>query len=214
MTTFISSRIVITFSSLALAGSVVASADQGPKSPDLLTPAQVIELAANGSAPADHLKVQKHFLAVAAQDDAQAAKHAAMAQAERKNPNPGSHFPGSSALRAKHCDQLAESNRVAAEAARTAAAEHEQVATAMTQTDHVAVQRYFEAIAARYDAEATTHVSMAQGERKNANRGSHFPGNASLRAVKHCDKLSASLQDASQQARTRASEHARMANSN
>jgi hypothetical protein len=214
MTTFISSRIVIAFSSLALAGSVAASADQGPRSPELLTPAQVIELAANGSDAGDHLKVQKHFLAVAAQNDAQAAKHAAMAQAERKNPNRGSHFPGSSALRAKHSDRLAESNRLAADAARTAAAEHERVATAMTQADHVAVQRYFETIAARYDADATTHVFMAQGERKNANRGSHFPGNASLRAVKHCDKLSASLRDASQQARARASAHARMVNSN
>ena len=214
MTTFISSRIVIAFSSLALAGSVAASADQGPRSPELLTPWQVIELAANGTAQADHLTLQKHFLAIAAQNDAEAARHAAMAQAERKNPNRGSHFPGSASLRARHCDRLSESNRVAAEAARTAAAEHEQTATAIAQADHVTLQRYLEATAAKYDAEATSHAEMAQAERRNANRGSHFPGNASLRAVKHCDGLSSSLRDAAKQAREGASEHARMANSN
>jgi hypothetical protein len=214
MTIFISSRIVIAFSALAFAGSVAASADQGRRSPELLTPDQVIELSANGAAPADHLMLQKHFLSIAAQNDAEAIRHAAMAEFERKNPNRGSHFPGSASLRAKHCDRLSDSNRVAAEAARTAAAEHERVATAIAQADHVTVQRYFETIAARYDAEAANHVAMNQSERNNANRGSHFPGNSALRAAEHCDRLSTSLLEASQQARDRASEHARMANSN
>ena len=207
MTTFISSRIVIAFSSLALVGSVTASADQGRTSPDLLTPDRVIELAANGAAPTDHQLLQKHFLSIAAQTGAEAARHAAMADFERKNHDGGSHFPGSASLRARHCDRLSDSNRVAADAARTAAAEHELVATAIEQADHVTVQRYFETIAARYDAEATSHVAMARSERKNANRGSHFPGNASLRAAEHCDRLSASLREASQQARDRASGH-------
>ena len=214
MTTSMSSCIVIALSSIALAGSVAAYADQGRTSPDLLTPAQVPTLVANATTQADHITLQKHFLAVAAQSDAEAARHEAMAQAERKNPNPGSHFPGSASSRAKHCDRLSESNRAAAQEARTAASEHEQVANAVAQADHVTLQRYFVATAERFDAEAASHADMALAERKNTNRGSHFPGNASLRALQHCDRLSASLRDAAKQARERASEHARMITAN
>jgi len=214
MTTSMSSRIVIALSSIALAGSVAASADQGRRSPDLLTTGQVTSLVANATTQTDHVTLQKHFLAVAAQNDAEAARHEAMAQAERKNPNPGSHFPGSASLRAKHCDRLSESNREAAQEARAAATEHEQVATAIAQADHVTLRQYFVAIAERYDAEAASHADMALAERKNANRGSHFPGNASLRARQHCDRLSASLRDAAKQARERASEHERMITAN
>ena len=214
MTTSMSSRIVIALSSIALLGSVAASADQGRKSPDLLTPGQIPTLVANATTHADHITLQKHFLAVAAQSDAEAARHEAMAQAERKNPNPGSHFPGSASLRAKHCDRLSESNREAAQEARTAASEHEQVANAVAQADHVTLQRYFSATAERFDAEAASHADMALAERKNANRGSHFPGNASLRALQHCERLSASVRDAAKQARERTSAHARMITAN
>lgn len=214
MTTHISSRIAVAFTAFALAGAVAASADQGLRTRASMTPAQVATLAANGATEADHVTLQQHFLSVAAQADAEAARHEAMAAFERENPNRGSHFPGSAALRAKHCDRLAASNRSAAATARAAAVEHEQVAIAIAQSDHLSVQRYFETIAAQYDAEAASHVTMAQGERKNANRGSHFPGNAALRAVKHCDGLSSSLREAATQARARAAEHARLANSN
>jgi rubrerythrin len=211
MTTFISSRLAIAFSSLVLVGSAAAEADEGRTSADLLTTQQ---LAAGAITQTDHVTLQQHFLTIAAQNDAQAAKHAAMAQAERDNPNPGSHFPGSAALRAKHCDRLAESSRELAQGARAAASEHELMATAIAQGDHATQQRYFVTLAGTYDAEAARHADMAQGERKNANRGSHFPGNASLKAVKHCDQLSTSLQAAAKEARERAAEHARMANSN
>ena len=214
MTTSMSSRIVIALGSIALAGSVAAYADQGRTSPDLLTPAQVPTLVANATMQADHIALQTHFLAVAAQSDAEAARHEAMAQAERKNPNPGSHFPGSASLRATHCDRLSESNRKTAQEARAAALEHEQAATAVAQVDHVTLQRYFVATAERFDAEAASHADMALAERKAANRGSHFPGNASLRAQQHCERLSASLRDGANQARERASEHARLASAN
>jgi len=214
MTTFISSRIVLAFSSLALVGSVAAAADQGRTSADLLTTEQVTTLAASATTQADHVTLQKHFLASAAQNDAEAAKHAAMAQAERANPNPGSHFPGSASLRAKHCERLAEWNQEAAQEARAAASEHERAATAVVQADHLTLQRYFVSIATKYAAEAAMHADMAQAERKDANRGSHFPGNAALRAQQHCERLSASLRDAATQARERASEHARMSTTN
>jgi hypothetical protein len=208
MTTFLSSRIVLAFGALTLVGSVAAAADQK------LTTQQVTTLAATATTQADHATLQQHFLAIAAQNEAAAAKHAAMAQAERDNPNPGSHFPGSAALRAKHCDRLAEWNREAAKEARTAASKHAQAATAVAQANHLTLQRYFAAIAAQYDAEAAMHADMAQAERKNANRGSHFPGNAALRAQQHCERLSASLRDAATQAREQATAHAQMATAN
>ncbi len=214
MTTFTSSRIVIAVSSIVLAGSMAASADQVRQSTETQTSGPVAALVANATTKADHEALQTRFLTVAVQHDAEAARHAAMAQAERNNPNPGSHFPGSAALRAKHCDRLSAANREAAEAARAAASEHDQAATAVAQGDHVTLQRYFEAAAATLEAEAEGHDEMGKVERKNANRGSHFPGNASLRAVKHCDGLSASLREAAKQARERASEQARLNSAN
>lgn len=213
MTTFISSRLMIAVSSLALFGSAAASADQSRTFADLLTTTQATVLA-GATTQADHLTLRQHLLDVAAQNDAEAATHDAMAQAERNNPNPGSHFPGSAALRAKHCDRLAESSRAVAQDSRAAASEHALMATAIAQDDHATQQRYFVSLAGTYDAEAARHADMAQAERKNANRGSHFPGTASLRAQQHCERLSASLRDAAHQARERASAHAQLASGN
>ena len=131
MTTSMSSRIVIALSSIALAGSVATSADQGRTSPDLLTPAQVPTLVANATTQADHITLQTHFLAVAAQSDSVAAKHEAMAQTERKNANRGSHFPGNASLRAQqHCERLSASLRDGANQARERASEHARLASA------------------------------------------------------------------------------------
>jgi hypothetical protein len=79
----------------------------------------------------------------------------------------------------------------------------------MAAGDHVQLQKHFLGVAAKYDAEAAKHADLAESYRKNANAGSHFPGNASLRA-KHCDRLSASLREAANEARETASEHERM----
>ena len=129
MTTF-SSRIVVAFSAFVLAASVAAFAAQAPKSTDLLTSKQVKELVANAKTPADHVKLQKHFLALAAEYDAEAANHADLAQSYRKNPTPRGSRPGSALLTADHCDRLAGLIRDAAKEARELAAEHERMATA------------------------------------------------------------------------------------
>ncbi|MEQ1761201.1 MAG: hypothetical protein ABL986_23070 [Vicinamibacterales bacterium] len=128
MTTY-SSRIVVGFSAIALAVSVAAFAAQEPKSTDLLTSKQVQELIANADTPADHAKLQKHFLAVAAKYDAEAAEHAALSQAYKK-PHVGRLMPGSRPKQAAHCDQLTQTLRDAAKGARELASEHGQVATA------------------------------------------------------------------------------------
>ena len=125
MTTFrnyaIAALVVIGF-----AASVPLLAQQ---SSDLLTKKEVHELAMTAKTPAEHAKLQKHFLALAAKYDAEAVDHAELAQAERKNPNPGSHFPGSAKLRAEHCDRLSASLKEAAKDAREVASEHGKMTT-------------------------------------------------------------------------------------
>jgi type I site-specific restriction endonuclease len=129
MTTSISSRVVIAFSAIALAMSVATAAAQTGKSTDLLTSKQVKDLVAAAQTPADHVKLQKHFLAVAAKYDAEAAEHADLAQSYRKPPV-GRLMPGSYPKKAEHCDRLTQTLRDAAKEARELAAEHGQMATA------------------------------------------------------------------------------------
>jgi hypothetical protein len=102
-----------------------ASAAAKAKSSDLLTSNQVKALIAKANTAADHVKLQKHFPALAAKYDADATEHAADAAAYRKNPtfadskNPAG--PGTAA----HCDRFAELDR---QAARDLASAHEHMA--------------------------------------------------------------------------------------
>ena len=121
-------RIAAVFSAFALAASVAAFAAQEPKSTDLLTSKQVQELIATADTPADHTRLQKHFLAVAAKYEAEAAEHAGLAQSYRK-PHTGRLMPGSRTKQAEHCDRLTQTLRDAAKGARELASEHGQVAT-------------------------------------------------------------------------------------
>ena len=127
--TRISSRIVVAFSGIALAASTAAFAAQAPKSTDLLTSKQVKELVATAQTPADHVKLQKHFLTLAAKYEAEATEHADLAQSYRK-PHVGRLMPGSYPKKAEHCDRLTQTLRDAAKEARELASEHEQMATA------------------------------------------------------------------------------------
>lgn len=117
-------------SSALFAPTTAVSAAQTSKSSDLLTSKQVKELIATAKTPADHMKLQKHFLALAAKYDADASEHAAEAQAYRTNPsfreskNPVG--PGTAA----HCDRFAELDRAAAKEARDLASAHEHMAAA------------------------------------------------------------------------------------
>ena len=107
-----------------------ASAPAKAKSSDLLTPKQVEGLIAAAKTPADHGRLQKHFLALAAKYDADAKEHAAEAEAYRKNPSfrdtKSPVGPGTAA----HCDRFAELDREAAKEARDLAAAHEHMALA------------------------------------------------------------------------------------
>lgn len=124
-----SSRIVVAVSAIALAASVAAFAAQESTSKDLLPLKQVQELVTNAKTPAEHTKLQKHFLALAAKYEADAAEHAGLAKTYLKPPV-GRLPPGSAELRAKHCDQMTLSLTHAAKEARELAAEHGKMTTA------------------------------------------------------------------------------------
>ena len=118
---------------LAIAGlalSVAVSAAPTSKSSDMLTSKQVKALIATAKTPAEHVKLQNHFLALAAKYDVDATEHTAEAVAYRKNPtfreskNPVG--PGTAA----HCDRFAELDRESAKEARELASAHEHMAAA------------------------------------------------------------------------------------
>jgi hypothetical protein len=115
---------------MGLALSVAVSAAPTSKSSDLLTSKQVKALIASAHTPADHVKLQNHFLALAAKHDADAAEHASEGEAYRKNPSfrdtKSPVGPGTAA----HCDRFAELDREAAKEARELAAAHEHMAAA------------------------------------------------------------------------------------
>jgi hypothetical protein len=111
---------------LGIALSAILAA--APASSDQLTSRQARELIATAKTPADHVKLQKHFLAVAGKYDADAAEHAADAQAYRKNPTFADSKHPAGPDTAAHCDRFAELDRQAAKEARDLASAHEHMA--------------------------------------------------------------------------------------
>ena len=74
------------------------------------------------------MKLARHYTALAARYDAEAADHMAEATAYRSGPNAAeSKRPGSPGT-AAHCDRFADAARKAAAAARDLARDHEQMA--------------------------------------------------------------------------------------
>ena len=95
---------------------------------DVLNNKEVRELIANAKTPADHRKLAKHFAALAARYEAEAADHAADAKAYRASPSASETKRPGGPDTALHCDRLAEAARNAATAARDLARDHEQMA--------------------------------------------------------------------------------------
>ena len=125
-----------TFRSYAIVAlAVMGLAAAGPlwaqsQSSDLLTGKQAQELAMTAKTPAEHATLQKHFLALAAKYDAEAADHTGLAEAFRKNVNVGRLYPGTTDFRAKHCERISGSLKEAAKDAREIAAEHGKIGAA------------------------------------------------------------------------------------
>lgn len=116
---------VVAVTLVGLAASLPLAAQ---KASDKMTSKQVRELIANAKTPADHVKLQKHFLAVAAEHEAKAVEHVAEAQAYRKNPTFMESKNPSGPRTVAHCERFAELDREAAKEAREIAAAHEHMA--------------------------------------------------------------------------------------
>jgi hypothetical protein len=95
---------------------------------DILTGKEVRDLIANAKTPTEHHKLAKHFEAVAARYDTEAADHAAEAALYRAVPSASeSKRPGAPDT-AVHCERLVSAARSAAAAARDLARDHEKMA--------------------------------------------------------------------------------------
>ena len=84
------------------------------------------------------------------------------------------------------------------------------IATAETRADHERIAQYFDAEAAKYEAESREHGDLAQLYQRNTGpTPTKYPG--SVQSFQHCDSLSKSLQQAAEDARQLAAEHRGMA---
>jgi len=80
------------------------------------------------------------------------------------------------------------------------------IATAETKADHERVAQYFDAEAAKYEADAKKHKELAQAYRKSGTASAtKYPG--SMQTSNHCDSLSKSLAEAAEDARQLAADH-------
>jgi len=84
------------------------------------------------------------------------------------------------------------------------------ISNAETKADHERIAQYFDAEAARYEAESKEHGELAQlYQRSTSSMPTKYPGGA--QSFQHCDSLSKSLQTAAQDAHQLAAEHREMA---
>ena len=106
----------------------VQSSDARPA--DMLSKQELLALVSSAKTAEDHLRLAKHFSAEAAQYEADAEEHVAMAKVYRTRPTASeSKRPGAPDTSA-HCDRLAEFARKSAQAAREIASEHRAMAEA------------------------------------------------------------------------------------
>lgn len=115
----------------ALSTPASQAAAAAAKSSDILTAKDLKALIASAKTPADHVKLQKHYLALAAKYDAEATDHAAEAAAYRKNPTFMESKNPVGPNTAAHCDRFAERAREDAKEARELASAHEHMAEAV-----------------------------------------------------------------------------------
>lgn len=107
-----------------------AAAPTSDTSGDLLEAAEVKALVGSASSPADHQRLSRHYIALAARFDDDAARHEALAKSLRANPNPSETKRPGAPDTAAHCERLASLAKHAAEEARQLAAAHGHMATA------------------------------------------------------------------------------------
>lgn len=94
-----------------------------------LKPKEVKALVANAKSPADHLRLARHFTAMAEKHEAEAKEHDELAAEYSRNPQMRGKMPMAPNT-AEHCRYFAEHCRNAAKQMRSMAADHEAMAKA------------------------------------------------------------------------------------
>ena len=117
-------RSVMTTVATALIFAGLASA----QAKDVLKPKEVKALVASARTHADHMKLARHFNAVASKHEAEAKEHEELAAEYRKNPTISEYKRPGAPDTAAHCKYYAEHCRKAAKEMREMAAAHEDMA--------------------------------------------------------------------------------------
>ncbi|MBK7928040.1 MAG: hypothetical protein IPJ98_11295 [Bryobacterales bacterium] len=117
-------------SAMVLAAVIAISAPQATavEMKGMLKSKEVKALVANAKTPADHMKLARHFNAMAEKHEAEALEHEALAVEYTRNPRMGSSKTPMSPNSAEHCKYFAEHCRKAAKEMRAMAAAHEAMA--------------------------------------------------------------------------------------
>ena len=93
-----------------------------------MKPKEVKALVANATTPADHMKLARHFSAMAAKHEAEAVEHEALVNEYTRRPTVSSVKRPMAPDTAEHCKYFAEHCRNAAKEMRAMAAAHEAMA--------------------------------------------------------------------------------------
>ena len=121
-------------SSMILAVLVLITAGQAPavEPKGELKPNEVKALVARAKTPADHMKLARHYTAMAAKHEAEAQEHEALAVEYTRNPEMGASKHPMAPNTAEHCKFFAEHCHNAAKEMKAMAAAHEEMAKSLT----------------------------------------------------------------------------------
>jgi hypothetical protein len=116
--------------SMVLAALIVVSVGQAPAAEPKgqLKSKEVKALAASAKTPADHMKLARHYTAVADKHEAEAQEHEALAAEYTRNPRLGASKHPMAPNTAEHCKYFAEHCRRTAQKMQALAAAHEEMA--------------------------------------------------------------------------------------
>lgn len=115
---------------MVLAALMVMSAGQAPAAEPMgeMKSKEVKALVASAKTPADHMKLARHYHAMAAKHEAEAKEHEALAAEYTGNPQMSSTKHPMGPKTAEHCKYFAEHCRKAAQEMHALAATHEEMA--------------------------------------------------------------------------------------
>lgn len=120
--------------SMVLAALLLVLAGQAPAAEPMgeMKSKEVRALVANAKTPADHMRLSRHYAAMAVKHDAEAQEHEVLAAEYTKNAQLGASKHPMAPNTAEHCKFYAEHCRNAAKEMRAMSATHEEMAKSLT----------------------------------------------------------------------------------